>query len=282
MKMKKSILCLLVGAGSASAATVTVTQFEPNAAVPVVDTWYLNSVTAGGSASIQDLTGVGGNLETNQPLPNGAARLTTNATDAAKAEVSTWANFGSASSVLNSISLSYDFYKTLGPVAAPAPSLKLTLWSSTGTGDNYGTLIYEPYWNPFGSAVPTDAWTAVAIDQNTGSGADPSGGWWWNGGFEIPSGGGGPPLRSLAEWATAFAAADATDFATANVVGLSVGIGTYNQSQDNYFDNVSIATGNTVKTYDFGGRSVPDGGTTLILLGGALTGIAAVRRKLRA
>lgn len=280
--MKKSILSLLVGAGSASAATITVSQFDTNVAVPVTDAWYLADVRPGGSASIQDLTGVGGNLQNNQPLPNGAAHLTTDATDAAKAEVSTWADFGSASRVLNSINLSYDFYKTSGPETNAAPSLKLTLYSSTGTGDNYGSLVYEPYWNPFGGGVPTDAWTAVAIDQNTGSGSDASGGWWWNGGFEIGSGAGGPPLRSLAEWAAAFAAADPNDFGTAQVIGLSVGVGTYNQSQNDYFDNVSIKTGNIDKTYDFEGRNVPDGGSTMILLGSALTGIAFARRKFRA
>ena len=284
IKRKATILSLIVGAGSASAVPITVNQFEPNPAVPVADTWYLNDVRVGGSATIQDLTGLGGNLETNQPLPNGAARLTTNNTDAAKAEVSTWANFGLASAVLNSINLSYDFYKAAGPVSDPAPSLKLILRApnhNQSLNDGYGALVYEPYWNPFGSAVPTDAWTAVAIDQNTGSGLDASGGWWWNGGFEIGSGGGGPPMRSLAEWAAAFATADPTDFSSASVIGLSVGIGTYNQSQDNYFDNVSITTGTINKTYDFGGQSVPDGGSTLVLLGGALTGLGALRRKFR-
>jgi hypothetical protein len=279
MKMKATILSLLVGVGSASGVTITVNRFEPNAAVPITDTWYLSDVRPGGSATIQDLTGFGGNLETNQSLPNGAARLTTDNTNAAKAEVSTWANFGLASDVLNSISLSYDFYKTAGPVPAPAPSLKLTILSTTGTGDNFGTLIYEPYWNTLGS-VPTDAWTTVAIDQNTGSGTTAFGGWWWNGGFQIGNGGGGPPMRSLAEWAAAFALADPTDFGNASVVGLTVGIGSYNPSQDTYFDSVSITTGSINKTYDF--QSVPDGGSTLILLGSALTGIAAARRKLRA
>jgi hypothetical protein len=92
MKTKKAILSLLIGAGSASAATITVSQFEVNPVSPnppVADTWYLNDVRTGGSATIQDLTGMGGNLETNQPLPTGAARLTTDATNAAKAEVST-------------------------------------------------------------------------------------------------------------------------------------------------------------------------------------------------
>lgn len=35
------------------------------------------------------------------------------------------------------------------------------------------------------------------------------------------------------------------------------------------------------KSYDFGSQNVPDSGSTLILLGSALTGIAAARRKFR-
>ncbi len=47
--------------------------------------WCVNELTAGGTVSIADLTGVGGVLENNQPLPIGAALLTTNFTDSARA-----------------------------------------------------------------------------------------------------------------------------------------------------------------------------------------------------
>ncbi len=66
------------------------------------------------------------------------------------------------------------------------------------------------------------------------------------------------------------------------MIALSLGIETYNQSQTNYFDDVSISTGAINKNYDFQAQSVPDGGSTLILLGSALGGIAVARRKLRA
>jgi hypothetical protein len=285
--LKQSFLILVAGASSASAATVAVTQFNPLAGPTSVDAWYLSDVRPGGTATIEDLTGLGGNLENNQPLPTGAARLTTDSTNAAKAEVATFADFGSASDVLRSIDLSYSYYKTTNAELFAAPSLKLTLYSSTGTGDNFGTLVFEPNWNQSGAgseAVPSGAWQTVTIDENTGSGSTAGGGWWWNGGFEQPSSAAGPPIRSLSEWLTLFQTSDPNDFGTARVVALSVGVGTYNINQIDYFDNVSIKTGNIDKTYDFqpSRSNVPDGGSTLALLGGVLTGLAAFRRKLGA
>lgn len=254
----------------------------------VADAWYSNDVRPGGTASIVDLSGAGGNLENNQPLPTGAARLTTDGTTAAKAEVTTYRDFGAASTVLNDISLGYSYFKSPTSEMAAAPSMKLLIYAPGGTGDNYGALIYEPYWNlvPGGAGTPTQGdWINLAIDENTGSGNDAAGGWWWNGGFEIGSGAGGPPLRSLAEWAAAFQSSDATDFANARVVGLQMGIGTYNINQDDYFDNVSISTNGLSRTYDFeAGRttSVPDTGATALMLGAGLLALFGMSRRKRA
>lgn len=254
----------------------------------VADTWYSNDVRPGGTASIVDLTGAGGNLENNQPLPTGAARLTTDGTNAAKAEVTTYRDFGAASTVLGDISLGYSYFKSPTSEMAAAPSLKLLISAPGGSGDNYGALIYEPYWNlvPNGAGTPTQGdWINLAIDQDTGSANDNAGGWWWNGGFNIASGAGGPPLKSLAEWAAAFQASDATDFANARVIGLQVGIGTYNINQDDYFDNVSIETNDLSRTYDFeAGRttSVPDTGATALLLGAGLLALFGMSRRKRA
>ncbi len=254
----------------------------------VADAWYSNDVRPGGTASIVDLSGAGGNLENNQPLPTGAARLTTDGTTAAKAEVTTYRDFGAASTVLNDISLGYSYFKSPTSEMAAAPSMKLLIYAPGGTGDNYGALIYEPYWNlvPGGAGTPTQGdWINLAIDENAGSGNDAAGGWWWNGGFEIGSGAGGPPLRSLAEWAAAFQSSDATDFANARVVGLQMGIGTYNINQDDYFDNVSISTNGLSRTYDFeAGRttSVPDTGATALMLGAGLLALFGMSRRKRA
>lgn len=218
--------------------------------------WFKSDMRDDGTATIVFLVGLGGDLENNQPLPISAALLTTGLSNSDKAEVAVANNYGLASAVLTAIELTYSYYKetVAGGNIFAAPAIKLTLFASGGTGDNFGTLVYEPSWNQPGGgsqAVPADAWQNLIIDPNTGSGDDASGGWWWTGGFEIPSGAGGPPLRSLAEWAAAFVAADPADFPTAGVVAVSVGVGTFNQGQKGYFDDVTITNTLADACYDF-------------------------------
>ena len=58
------------------------------------------------------------------------------------------------------------------------------------------------------------------------------------------------PLRTLAEWLTVFDAG----FAAADMVRVSVGVGSYNQGQLGYFDDVLISHsfgGGYSATYDF-------------------------------
>ncbi|MBE7540692.1 MAG: VPDSG-CTERM sorting domain-containing protein [Bryobacterales bacterium] len=282
-----ALTALLIAAPGFGQVVVNSFQTPVASGSEVPDAWYSNDVRTGGTATIVDLSGVGGNLENNQPLPTGAARLTTDGTTAAKAEVTTYRDFGAASSVLADISLGYSYFKSPTSETAAAPSIKLLI-AGPGSGDNYGALVYEPYWNllPNGAGTPTQGdWINLSIDQNTGSGNDNAGGWWWNGGFEIPSGAGGPPLRSLAEWATAFQSSDPIDFPNARVIGLQMGIGTYNINQDDYFDNVSINTGSTSRTYNFevrGATSVPDTGSTALLLGAGLLALFGISRRRQA
>ena len=241
-----------------------------------------------GTASTVDLTGAGGNLETNQPLPTGAALLTTGFANGDKAEVAISGDFGLASSALTAGTFGYSFYKqyvaTAGANQAAAPSLKLSLYNPGGTGDNFGQLIYEPYWNGPGDAIAnptTDAWQSVSITAATGAGGTGAGGWWWSGGFEQPSGAGGPPIRSLAEWDALFTSSDAADYAGARIVGVSMGIGTYNLDTIGYFDNVSVAIpGGLNETYDF--QPVPEASQILLgLLASAGFGLVYNRRRNR-
>jgi hypothetical protein len=55
---------------------------------------------------------------------------------------------------------------------------------------------------------------------------------------------------------------------------LGLNVGSYSVSD--------AVTGETITIEVAGGGAVPDGGTTLVLLGGALTGLGALRRKFRA
>ncbi|HEX2749251.1 MAG TPA: hypothetical protein VHM91_14685 [Verrucomicrobiales bacterium] len=283
-----SIASLGLLAVTASAANIVVNDFQPlPAGATTPDVWYLNDMRGAGTATIQDLTGLGGNLENNQPLPTGAAKLTTGAAGGDKSEIATFANLGLASSVLNSIQLSYDYYKASSGDAAPAPSIKLIILNSatnSAGNDDYGMLVYEPYLNHPGIGNPaTDLWTSVSINSSTGSGDLGSGGWWWTGGFNIPSSAGGPPNRSLAEWLAAFQSADASDFAGASVVGIAMGVGSNNLNQVGYVDNVHVQVPSTApdggvnKTYDFQAAAVPEGGSNLGMLAMGLAGIFGYR-----
>jgi hypothetical protein len=269
----------VVLATGASAATVVVNGFEAPAS-PVAGVWYASDIRFGGTASVVDLTGMGGNLEANQPLPTGAAMLTTGMSNDDKAEVATYADYGDATTVLNSAVFGFDYYKqtVVGGNASAAPSFKIGISAAGGTGDNYGQLVFEPNWNQPGGGSqvpPVDSWQAVSIDANTGSGSDTTGGWFWTGGFELPNGAGGPPLRSLAEWATAFSGAD-PDFANARVVSLAMGVGSYNQGQIGYFDNVSInVPGGISTTFDF--QAVPEPTSAMLAAAGCL--LVGMRRR---
>lgn len=99
-----AISAMLLGlASSVQAAPSIVNVTEISSGARVTDQWYQNGTTSGGKASIVDLTGLGGNLENNQPLPIGAVKLTTTLSTSSKAEISTFHNFGSAATVLNNI-----------------------------------------------------------------------------------------------------------------------------------------------------------------------------------
>ncbi len=274
------VAAALLVAGVASAATFEINEFvSPVPAAPTPNVWYASDVRAAGTASIPDLTGLGGDLENNQPLPTGAALLTTTLDNADKAEVATFDDFGDATAILNNLNLGYSYYKetVAGGNVSAAPSIKLALFSPVGAGDNFGQLVYEPTWNqPGGGSQPSpaDAWQAVAINSATGAGDDATGGWWWTGGFEIGNSFGGPPLRSLGEWATAFGAADG-DFAAARVVSIAVGVGTFNQGQTGYFDEVTYSViGGESRTYDF--QAIPEPGAFALA---SLAALATLRRR---
>lgn len=243
-------------AGAAGATTVT--SFDSSFVGP--GRWYTSDMRGGGTASIVDLTGLGGDLENNAPLPIGAAKLTTGFDNADKAEVAVDNAYGTVSDILGSLSLGYSYHKAYvaGGSPAPAPALRLAFWNETA--GKFGQLVYEPYWNQPGYVgsshdPPLDEWTDVTIDQDTGV-------FWTSGGFGQSNSFGGPPLRTLAEWSSVFDA----DFPDAELVRVSVGVGSYNQGQAGYFDNVQISHQAFSESYDFDfeGQVVPEPSTFVI------------------
>lgn len=247
----------LMALASPALAQTTVTTFAPETnETPGV--WYKVDQRGGGTSSITDLTGAGGTLDSGQPLPKGAALLTTDDFNTSAAGVGVLDDFGTPAGIFPTFSFDYSYYKdATGNTADPsspnqsaAPSLKLVFENPVcldpaSGGDCKVVLIYEPYWNsPLGpglaGAPVNDAWTTVSIDQNTGV-------FWSTGGFGSANGAGGPPFNTLAGWLATLS----SDFGDSDLTIFYIGVGSYNKGQIGYIDDVEIAGTNANGWYDF-------------------------------
>jgi hypothetical protein len=254
------------GAG-ARAATVVVNGFAANTSTAGV--WGASDMRTGGVDTVVAAAPAG------DPLGPGAAMISTINDNASKAEVAIANNYGHGS-VLSNINLAYSYYKQNGG-AAGAPAIKLTFFDPTYAGDGYVTLVYEPYFNMAGN--PADnTWYTANIDATHGL-------FWENGGFGQPNqaGGGYSTNKTLAGWLTAFNSTSGGAFGSnATLVGVSVGVGTYNPATTSYFDAVSInGTAQANTTYNFEAVPLPSAagmGAWILALGGAA---AVIRKKLR-
>lgn len=252
--------------GVASAGIIEINTIDPS--FTALQSWWASDIRDGGTASIVDLTGQGGDLENNAPLPTGAALLTTGASNSDKAEIAVADTWGTAGDLFSAFSLGYSYYKSsVGDLNAfAAPAIKLSFLGTHPT-DGFVTLVYEPTWNQASNpgasvAVPTDSWVDVSITPDSGL-------FWGTGGFGQPNTAGGPPLRTLNEWAAAFD----SQFLSADLVAVSVGVGTFNQGQTGYFDNVTIGTDSGSTTYDFEASAVVPEPSTFALLSMGTLGI---------
>jgi len=244
--------------------------------------WQQTLQAGNGSVGIEDLSGAGGNLENNAPLPTGAVGFETSNDNADRAEIAVNGNFGVVSDIFtDGLSFGYSVFKEATGENFGAPSMKLSFFNGdvTASGDDRGftQLIFEPNWNQPGlagssTAVPTGNWVDYSFDLNNGV-------LWSTQGFGTPNGAGGPPLLTLQEWLdTEFN----DDFADATLFSVAIGLGTFNPNNSAYVDNVQISGTLADATYDFEAAApipLPAAGWLLLTAFGGLGVVARRRRK---
>jgi hypothetical protein len=162
------------------------------------------------------------------PYPSGALQLTTDGTNAAKAQY-----LHAASGSLNDVTeLSYYTKQVSGPLTAD-PSYQLAIDVNGAAPGGFTNLVYEPYWNGVVTPGVWQNWN-VAAGQFWSS-STVSDGQTCN----LVSGAGGPPFYTLEQLKATCP--------SAVVVGFGVNVGTYNPNYVVEADGVNF----NGTTYDF-------------------------------
>lgn len=184
-------------AGAAPSSTVVVTPTNTQG-------WSTADTRPGGAVNFIE--------DASSPLPTGALQLTTDATNAAKAQYMHAANVP-----LSSITdLSYATKQVSGPATADASYQLAVDLNGTDTPGGFTTLVYEPYWN--GTVTPTDwqtwnvtngqFWSSSTVSDTEG------------GNCNVKAGAGGAPFYTLSQLQA--------DCPNAVVTGFGANVGTYN------------------------------------------------------
>jgi hypothetical protein len=232
MKVKRfTVAALLISLAVSALLFGTIATADTTVVVRPTDTqgWSTSDTRPGGAVNyVTDATAPGGG--------NGALQLTTDATNAAKAQY-----MHAANTPLASVSeLSFYTKQVSGPPHAdPSYQLPVCLNGITGTptpadpcgGAGFTTLVFEPYQNN-GSAPPSPL-----IVPNTWQFWDVDAGRFWSsrtysdgGTCAVTNGAGGAPFYSLAGLKAACP--------SAVVVGFGVNIGSFNPGYNVYADLV--------------------------------------------
>ena len=194
-------------AATAMAATTVVTPSNTQG-------WNMSDTRTGGAVNyVTDST---------SPYPNGALQLTTDATNAAKAQ---YMHAAASSTMLASVDeLAYHTKQVAGPAHAAASYQLIVDLNGNATG-GFTTLVYEPYHN---GTVTQGVWQQWDVDA----------GKFWSsrtfseGSCSVTSGAGGAPFYTLSELK-----ADCPD---ATVLGFGVNVGTFNPGYNVYVDGVNF------------------------------------------
>lgn len=202
--------------GAAAQSIATIVKVNPSN----TQGWSTADTRPGGAVSFV--------TDSTAPAGNGALKLTTDSTNAAKAQY-----MHSANTPLSQVTnLSYYSKQNSASFSDGAPSYQLALLLD-GTPTSFTTLVYEPYNN--GATITAGTWQSwdAASGQfwsskTTGSGA-----------CSVTAGGGGAPFYTVAALKSACP--------SAVVVGFGVDIGTYNPSYDVETDLVQFND----TSYDF-------------------------------
>lgn len=254
MKSRLITTFALLGASALTASAVTITV------LPGDSTWG-NPVGENGGGGASVITGAA------PRSGNGSVELTGDRT-----RFVGLGNFYSPASNLGLLSSLTDFTfdwmvavgsagTGAGAAASYSPALRLHIWDGTQRSE----LIWENAYNG-SAAVVQGTW------YSSGSGDN-----FWR--YETGVGDSLIYNRSIVDWSFSSGYSSA-----AYIAGISVGVGsTAGANYHAFADNVTLSFGTNTTTYNFetSGGTVPDGGTTLALLGGALTGLGALRRKFR-
>ncbi len=158
-----------------------------------------------------------------------------------------------------------------GAAASYSPALRLHIWDGTQRSE----LIWENAYNGNTSAVQ-GTWYSTGFGDNY---------YRWQA-APVGASSGETAGLGLMDWFAPINPSLGTGYsANAYISAVSIGVGSSAGAGYHAFaDNLTLSFGaNNTTTYNFEatGGSVPDGGTTLVLLGGALTGLGVLRRKFR-
>jgi hypothetical protein len=219
IKNKLSIARVAFATGATSLMFTLAMPLAAHAASTVVVTpnntqgWYSADTRTGGNINyVTDAT---------SPYPDGALQLTTDATNAAKAQYLKDVNIP----LSDVADLGYQTKQNSGPPVAAASYQVVVDLNGSETAGGTGTLVYEPYWN--GTVVPT-TWQSWDVD----SGQFWSSQTFTDGSCSVVNGAGGPPFYTLSALKTACP--------NALVKSIGVNVGSYNPSYDVETDGVAF------------------------------------------